>query len=238
VVVWYPGLQTPARNLEARRHRVRASPISGARPACRSAEGDDRLTRRPNSYFRALVVGVLNTLRVAVVGIVLATVLGTLLGIARLSKKLAPRQDRLDLCRGAAQHPAPAAAPVLVLDLAVSAGPPRVRSTPVPGVFLSVRGPALPVARLAAAIRVSCSAPSSSAWWRRSSTANGPGASRTRPASSRRCCGVGLGLLIGPAPWAVFLIPGGRRCRSTCPALRGFNFVGGPDDHAPSSRRC
>src|SRR5262245_57206866 len=37
-----------------------------------------------DTYLRALIVGVLNTLRVAVVGIVLATILGTLIGIARL----------------------------------------------------------------------------------------------------------------------------------------------------------
>jgi len=38
-----------------------------------------------DSYARALLVGVLNTLKVSVLGIVLATVLGTLTGIARLS---------------------------------------------------------------------------------------------------------------------------------------------------------
>jgi general L-amino acid transport system permease protein len=38
-----------------------------------------------NTYGRALVIGVLNTLKVAVIGIVLATVLGTLIGIGRLS---------------------------------------------------------------------------------------------------------------------------------------------------------
>ena len=39
-----------------------------------------------NSYGTALVIGVLNTLKVAVIGIVLATILGTLIGIGRLSK--------------------------------------------------------------------------------------------------------------------------------------------------------
>src|SRR3712207_1536836 len=39
-----------------------------------------------DTYLRALLVGLLNTLKVAVVGIVLATVLGTLVGIARLSR--------------------------------------------------------------------------------------------------------------------------------------------------------
>jgi general L-amino acid transport system permease protein len=39
-----------------------------------------------DTYFRALLVGVLNTLKVAVVGVILATILGTLVGIARLSR--------------------------------------------------------------------------------------------------------------------------------------------------------
>src|SRR5262245_35278516 len=38
-----------------------------------------------NTYLRAFIVGIVNTLRVAVIGIVLATVLGTVVGIARLS---------------------------------------------------------------------------------------------------------------------------------------------------------
>jgi general L-amino acid transport system permease protein len=39
-----------------------------------------------DTYGRALLIGVLNTLRVAVVGIVLATIIGTLVGIGRLSR--------------------------------------------------------------------------------------------------------------------------------------------------------
>src|SRR5215469_12304404 len=36
-----------------------------------------------DTYLRAFIVGVVNTLRVAVIGIVLATIIGTLVGIAR-----------------------------------------------------------------------------------------------------------------------------------------------------------
>ena len=39
-----------------------------------------------DTYGRALLIGVLNTLQVAVIGVVLATILGTLIGIGRLSK--------------------------------------------------------------------------------------------------------------------------------------------------------
>ena len=38
-----------------------------------------------DSYLRAFVVGLLNTIKVAVIGVVLATILGTVIGIARLS---------------------------------------------------------------------------------------------------------------------------------------------------------
>lgn len=38
-----------------------------------------------DSYFRALMVGLVNTLRVGVIGIVLATLIGTIVGVARLS---------------------------------------------------------------------------------------------------------------------------------------------------------
>lgn len=38
-----------------------------------------------DSYFRALLVGLLNTLRIAVAGVILATILGGIIGIARLS---------------------------------------------------------------------------------------------------------------------------------------------------------
>lgn len=48
--------------------------------------GESLIEYNPShTYLRALTVGVLNTLKVALVGIVLATVLGTVIGIARLS---------------------------------------------------------------------------------------------------------------------------------------------------------
>src|SRR6185437_4975641 len=48
--------------------------------------GDSMIPYSPAStYARAILVGMLNTLKVAVLGIVLSTILGTLLGIGRLS---------------------------------------------------------------------------------------------------------------------------------------------------------
>jgi len=70
----------------------------------RGRDADCRRTARyspKNTYLRAFIVGVVNTLRVAVIGIVLATVLGTLIGIARLSPIGAVTAGR-GLCRNAA----------------------------------------------------------------------------------------------------------------------------------------
>src|SRR5690606_33279237 len=39
-----------------------------------------------DTYARALLVGLLNTLRVSVLGIIMATILGTIIGVARLSR--------------------------------------------------------------------------------------------------------------------------------------------------------
>lgn len=51
------------------------------------AIGESVIAYNPaDSYGRAIMVGLLNTLRVAALGIVLATLLGTLIGIARLSR--------------------------------------------------------------------------------------------------------------------------------------------------------
>ncbi len=50
--------------------------------------GESLLPYNPavNTYGRAMAIGVLNTLQVAIVGVVLATILGTVIGIGRLSK--------------------------------------------------------------------------------------------------------------------------------------------------------
>ena len=50
------------------------------------AIGESVIKYEPHdTYFRAISVGLLNTMRVAVVGIIFATILGTLIGIARMS---------------------------------------------------------------------------------------------------------------------------------------------------------
>ena len=96
-----------------------------------------------DTYLRALTVGLLNTLKVAVVGIVLATILGTLVGIARLSKNWLLAQIAGIYVEVIRDIP-------LLLQLlfwyAILQGLPSPRQAlnPVQGVFLSNRGLKLP----------------------------------------------------------------------------------------------
>jgi general L-amino acid transport system permease protein len=220
LAVWYLVSNT-ARNLEARRI------ASGFAYLWREAGlpiGEAMIDYSPsNSYFRALVVGVLNTLRVAVIGIVLATILGTVLGIARLSKnwllaKIA--SIYVEVLRNV-----PLLLQLLFWYSILQALPaPRASLNPVPGVFLSVRGLRFPwldwlpqyefvlgafVVGLVATIVYS-------KWARRKQDATG---------EQSPVLWVGLGLMIG-LPLVVFLILGAP-LQVDVPELRGFNFVGG-----------
>lgn len=96
-----------------------------------------------DTYGRALLVGLVNTIRVAIIGIVLSTILGVLLGVARLSRN--PLLSGLvggyiEIIRNTP----------LVLQLVfwysiINAFPrPREAVSPLPGFFLSNRGLKIP----------------------------------------------------------------------------------------------
>jgi general L-amino acid transport system permease protein len=105
------------------------------------AIGESAIDYAPDdTYRRALTVGLLNTLRAAAIGIVLATILGTIIGIARLSSnwlvaKLASMY--VEVMRNV---------PLLLqlffwyAIIAESLPGPRQALNPMPGVFLSNRG--------------------------------------------------------------------------------------------------
>ncbi|HYE50138.1 MAG TPA: amino acid ABC transporter permease [Azospirillaceae bacterium] len=176
-----------------------------------------------DTYARAFLVGLLNTLKVAVIGIVLATVLGTVVGVARLSTnwlvaKLAagyvevvrnvPLLLQLFLWYGALTEGLPG---------------PRQAFNPVPGVFLSNRGLKIPGpaddpawgALLVAFLVGAAAAFGFAAWARRRHLATG-----VRPPVGR----VSAGLLLG-LPLLTLLAFGGAAV--DMPELRGFNFAGG-----------
>jgi general L-amino acid transport system permease protein len=176
-----------------------------------------------DSYLRAFIVGIANTLRVAVIGIVLATVLGTSIGIARLSANWL-------LSRLAAVYVEVLRDIPLLLQLlfwyVLMQGLPGARAAwnPVEGVFLSNRGLMLPSVPLGEGQLwiVGTAALGFAAFYalRRYLIAL-----TMRDGAPRRLWPYALALVIAlPASvsWAL-----GVSWTVTMPELRGFNFVGG-----------
>jgi general L-amino acid transport system permease protein len=174
-------------------------------------------------YLRAFLVGIVNTLRVAVIGIVLATVLGTLIGIARLSANWL-------LSRLAAVYVEVLRDIPLLLQLlfwyVLMQGLPAARNAwqPVDGVYLSNRGLVLP----------SVPIEGGNLWV---IGAVGLGlvalyALRRRLIARQMADGRSRRIW----PWALVLVVGlpallswglGVSWTITIPELRGFNFIGG-----------
>jgi general L-amino acid transport system permease protein len=142
LAIWYLAHNT-ARNLDARHI---ATGFGFLTQSAAIPIGESLLDFVPSvsTYGRALVIGVLNTLKVAVVGVVLATILGTLVGIGRLSPNwLLSRITAVyvEVVRDI---------PVLLqlffwYGLLQSLPAPRRAFHPIVGVFLSNRGITLPV---------------------------------------------------------------------------------------------
>jgi general L-amino acid transport system permease protein len=177
-----------------------------------------------DTYGRAFLVGLLNTLYVAGLGVVLATVLGTVMGLARLSpnwliRKLAqvyvetfrniPLLLQLFFWWGLLREAAPA---------------PRQAWQLLPDVFVSNRGIAFAVPSphpahdwmlLAAGIGVAATI-AIFRWARRR---------QARTGQQFPTGWVGLGLVVG-LPLAVFLAAGAPLDLDR-PELKGFNFTGG-----------
>src|SRR3954465_12005447 len=96
-----------------------------------------------DTYLRAFIVGLTNTLRVAVIGIVLATVLGTLVGVARLSANWL--LSRLAAVYVEVLRDIPLLLQLLFWYVLMQGLPPaRAAWKPIEGIFLSNRGLILP----------------------------------------------------------------------------------------------
>lgn len=177
-----------------------------------------------DTYFRALLVGLLNTLLVSALGVVLATILGTVAGVARLSRNwLVARLATLyvETLRNV---------PVLLqlffwYTLITEALPnPRQAVNPLPGVFLSNRGMRVPVpvadpAYLYAGVGLALGILGAwlfSRWAKRVQDRTG----RILPRGW-----IGAGMIIG-LPLLGYLV-GGAPTEMDVPALQGFNFTGG-----------
>ncbi len=187
--------------------------------------GESLISYNPaqDTYGRALLIGVLNTLKVAVVGIVLATILGTLIGIGRLSRNWLLAKITAFYVETLRDLP-------LLLQLlfwyTILQGLPAPRNAvSVGGVaFLSNRGLKLPTldwdgAHTAALLVFLIGCVGIWLWSRHARTRQE--ATGIRPAVWPAA--VGLLLVLPLLVWAVM----GAPFHWDVPSLRGFNFQGG-----------
>ncbi len=177
-----------------------------------------------DSYARAFLVGLTNTLYVAALGIVLATILGTVMGLARLSSNWLIRNLAQIYVETFRNIP-------LALQLFFWWGLLRGRAPapgkawqPLPDVFVSNRGIVFPVPVedpahpwMLGALVVAIAA-----FWLIARRARGR---QARTGQQFPSGWVGLGLIVG-LPLAVF-VAAGAPLRLDIPVLRGFNFSGG-----------
>jgi general L-amino acid transport system permease protein len=176
-----------------------------------------------NTYLRAFLVGIVNTLRVAVIGIVLATVVGTLVGIARLSSNWL-------LSRLAAVYVEVLRDLPLLLQLlfwyVLMQGLPAARAAwkPIDGVYLSNRGlvlPSIPIEEGNLWVIGTAAVGLVALYGLRRRLI----ARQMQDGQSRRLWPYALVLVVGlPALASSGL---GASWTITMPELRGFNFVGG-----------
>jgi general L-amino acid transport system permease protein len=189
------------------------------------AIGESLIAYAPSdTYARAFLVGLVNTLYVAILGIVLATIFGTLIGIARLSRNWLVA--KLSLIYVETFRNIPLALQLLFWWSLLRAGAPAPRQAwqPLPGFFVSNRGVEFPVPQsnpahlwmflafvvgLAGAVGVS-------RWAKRRQIATG---------AQFPSGWVGAGLIVG-LPLQVFVAAGAPMALDW-PALKGFNFAGG-----------
>jgi general L-amino acid transport system permease protein len=99
-----------------------------------------------DSYLRALVVGLTNTLRVALAGVVLATALGAALGLCRLSNNFLLKSLSAAYVEFIRNVPLLVQLFFWYAVIAEALPPPREALQPLPGVFLSSRGFFVPLA--------------------------------------------------------------------------------------------
>jgi general L-amino acid transport system permease protein len=164
-----------------------------------------------NPYWKAFAVGLSNTLRVAIVGIVLTTILGTLLGIGRLSRNFLLRS----LCTGYVElfRNVPVLLQLLMWYFILTDWLPEMSGAlnPLPGFFLSKNGLSFPIpewstGHIATLAGLACGIVAS--WWhvrraRRAFDASGAQWPVLWPVIGMLAAGTVLGWLIGGMPGAI-----------------------------------
>jgi general L-amino acid transport system permease protein len=176
-----------------------------------------------DTYLWAFIVGIVNTLRVAAIGIVLATILGTLIGIARLSTNFL--LSRLAAVYVETLRDIPLLLQVLFWYVMMQGLPPaRGAWKPVAGVFLSNRGlviPGIPLEEGQFAIIGLAVLGFAAFWWIRRQLI----ARQVADGQPRLIWPYGVGLVIVVPALVSWL--SGVTWTISMPELRGFNFAGG-----------
>jgi general L-amino acid transport system permease protein len=177
-----------------------------------------------NSYFYVLIVGLLNTLKVSVIGIVLATIIGTLVGVARLSRNWLVARFATVYVGGLRNIPVLLQLFFWYSIIAEALPGPRQALNPLPGVFLSSRGLKLPEpvwqathVWMGVAFVIGVAAAWAVARWAR--------LRRERSGQLFPTLEVGAALVIG-LPVLAWLLNGAPLAMNV-PELQGFNFAGG-----------
>jgi len=177
-----------------------------------------------DTYARAFLVGLTNTLYVSALGVVLATILGTIMGLARLSGNWLIR--KLSQVYVETFRNIPLALQLLFWwgMLRWSAPAPRQAWQPLPGLFISNRGVTLPVPQadpVFSWMLIALLAGAVATW----GISRWAAARQARTGEQFPAEWAGLGLVVG-LPLVVFLAAGAP-LHLDMPMLKGFNFSGG-----------
>ena len=188
------------------------------------AIGETMISYTPaDTYGRALTVGLLNTLRAAVFGIVFATILGTIIGVARLSKNWLI--SRLAGIYVEVMRNIPLLLQLFFWYAIISETMPGPRQAlkPLPGVFVSNRGIKMPwvvgdgLAWILGGLVLAIVASIVIARWAR----------RRQDRTGQTFPVWGVSSLLVLALPGLTMLAGGGTLTPDVPVLKGFNFVGG-----------
>jgi general L-amino acid transport system permease protein len=177
-----------------------------------------------DNYARVLLVGLLNTLKVSIIGIVLATVIGTIAGIARLSRNWLVARFATVYVESLRNIPVLLQLFFWYALISEALPAPRSALNPLPGVFLSGRGLKFPepVWQTTHLLMLLALLAGIGAAWSISQWAS---VRRERTGQLFPSIQVGVGLIVG-LPLLTWVL-GGAPTAMDIPVLRGFNFEGG-----------
>ena len=177
-----------------------------------------------DKYKTALTVGLLNTFRVALIGVVLATLIGTVIGLARLSHNWLITKIASGYIEAIRNVPLLVQLFFWYAIISENLPGPRDAVNPLPNLYLSNRGIAFPVFAshpVHAWLGVALLAGIALSWL----LARWASARQARTGQPFPVFSAGAALILG-LPFVVFLVAGAPTTLNR-PELSGFNYTGG-----------